>query len=583
MPPPRRPRSSPSGRAGSARPAGDADRCAGGSLCGRLGRARRVRSRRHGAARSPAPCGRRTRPAHGPSPSPCRDSSCRGANGCSYRWTTAATSSTSSTPSRPGRRRPRAAVVEPGFFHRTPTASRDGRLLAYATNRRNGADWDVHVRELGSGEERTVFAEGGWCEVAGFSPDGAVLAVSEGDRADGRQRPLPRRRRHRRLVLGRAARRRLRGRPAGLASLRRRVPVRDQHRPRHGRDRAATSSPSGAWGCSLSRALGPSVPRSTRAGRTCSSTGMPTATRGSSCAIRRRSSCCERCRFPAGPSLSALRLSPRDGRRLAYHFTSPLVAGDVWGRATRRRGESEAADREPECRRRGRARRAGPAPLRVVRRRVRARLPLPAGRAGSVPRRDHDPTAAPRPSCGPSSSPLAQYFVTNGYAVAAPNVRGSAGYGKRWGPSTTSTSASTRWRPRRHPRVAADDRGRPARARCTAARTAATWCWPARVPAGLGRRGSTSSGSRRLVTFLENTSAYRRATASASTARSTATASSSRGLAAHLPRRHRAPLFVIHGANDPRVPLSRGEQIQAAARRRACAASCGSTTTRATG
>src|SRR5581483_3198592 len=73
--------------------------------------------------------------------------------------------------------KPEPLVVEPAFFHRTPSASRDGRLLAYAANRRNGVDWDVIVRDLASGEERIVFQEGGWCQVAGFSPDGSLLAV----------------------------------------------------------------------------------------------------------------------------------------------------------------------------------------------------------------------------------------------------------------------------------------------------------------------------------------------------------------------------------------------------------------------
>jgi len=77
----------------------------------------------------------------------------------------------------PGGAQPEPLVFEPEFFHRTPCASRDGRLLAYATNRRNGVDWDVVVRALDSGEERIVFQEGGWCQVAGFSPDGSLVAV----------------------------------------------------------------------------------------------------------------------------------------------------------------------------------------------------------------------------------------------------------------------------------------------------------------------------------------------------------------------------------------------------------------------
>jgi dipeptidyl aminopeptidase/acylaminoacyl peptidase len=67
-----------------------------------------------------------------------------------------------------------------------------------------------------------------------------------------------------------------------------------------------------------------------------------------------------------------------------------------------------------------------------------------------------------------------------------------------------------------------------------------------------------------LVTFLENTSAYRRSHRE----REYGSLSSDRAFLAHAsPLRHaddmRAPLFVIHGANDPRVPLSEAEQLVA--------------------
>jgi len=65
-----------------------------------------------------------------------------------------------------------------------------------------------------------------------------------------------------------------------------------------------------------------------------------------------------------------------------------------------------------------------------------------------------------------------------------------------------------------------------------------------------------------LVTFLENTSAYRRAYRE----REYGTLAHDRDfLVEASPITYldqlRAPLFVIHGANDPRVPLSEAEQI----------------------
>src|SRR5207237_10186088 len=52
-------------------------------------------------------------------------------------------------------------VVEPEFIHWDARISPDGRLLAYACNRRNGVDLDIVVRELQGGEERAPFAPGG--------------------------------------------------------------------------------------------------------------------------------------------------------------------------------------------------------------------------------------------------------------------------------------------------------------------------------------------------------------------------------------------------------------------------------------
>ena len=68
-------------------------------------------------------------------------------------------------------------MVEPEFLHETPRFDTGGTRLAYACNRRNGRDLDVYLRMLETGEEQCVFASGGYCEVAGFSPDGRWLGV----------------------------------------------------------------------------------------------------------------------------------------------------------------------------------------------------------------------------------------------------------------------------------------------------------------------------------------------------------------------------------------------------------------------
>ena len=61
-------------------------------------------------------------------------------------------------------------VVDPRFIHRSPHVSHDGSLLAYSTNRRNGLDFDIVVRQLESGAERT-FELGGMCANGEFVTD----------------------------------------------------------------------------------------------------------------------------------------------------------------------------------------------------------------------------------------------------------------------------------------------------------------------------------------------------------------------------------------------------------------------------
>ncbi|HEY2310638.1 MAG TPA: hypothetical protein VGH46_05945, partial [Gaiellaceae bacterium] len=69
-------------------------------------------------------------------------------------------------------------LVDPRYIHSSPHVSRDGALLAYATNRRNGRDFDVIVRRLDDGTERS-FELGGLCSPADFSPDGRWLAAGQ--------------------------------------------------------------------------------------------------------------------------------------------------------------------------------------------------------------------------------------------------------------------------------------------------------------------------------------------------------------------------------------------------------------------
>jgi dipeptidyl aminopeptidase/acylaminoacyl peptidase len=173
----------------------------------------------------------------------------------------------------------------------------------------------------------------------------------------------------------------------------------------------------------------------------------------------------------------------------------------------------------------------------------------------------------PEAQARPNFNPYVQLLAAAGHTVLVPNVRGSVGYGKRWYAlddvegrldSVADLAALHAYLPE-----LGLDPGR-----------AALWGGSYggyMVLAGLAFQpelwaaGVDIVGISSLVTFLENTSAYRRAYRE----REYGTLARDREFlraASPLTRieQVRAPLFIIHGANDPRVPLTEAQQIHAA-------------------
>ena len=168
-------------------------------------------------------------------------------------------------------------------------------------------------------------------------------------------------------------------------------------------------------------------------------------------------------------------------------------------------------------------------------------------------------------------NPMVQSLVGVGYAVVVPNVRGSTGYGKRYAAldDTTRRLDSVRDLAAVHDWLATAGLD---------ADRAALWGGSYggyMVLAGLSFQpelwaaGVDIVGVSDLVTFLENTSDYRREH------REREYGSLTRDrefLAAASPLRHadsiRAPVFVVHGRNDPRVPVSEAEQLATNLRQR---------------
>jgi dipeptidyl aminopeptidase/acylaminoacyl peptidase len=253
-----------------------------------------------------------------------------------------------------------------------------------------------------------------------------------------------------------------------------------------------------------------------------------------------------------------------DGRRLAFTFTGPDRNADIW--------TLDLPDGEP--RRLTRSSTAG-IPPHTFRKPSLLRYPTFDGR--EVPALFYEPEGAGEPGDvpvvvnvhgGPESqsrplfAPVTQYLLSRGYGVFFPNVRGSTGYGKTYThlddvrlrmDSVADLAYAAHWlRDRGHERVAVMG-GSYGGFMVLAAMTEYPELWSA---------GVDIVGIANMVTFLENTGSYRRALREpeyGSLERDREFLESISPI--HKAERISAPLMVIHGKNDPRVPVGEAEQI----------------------
>ena len=165
----------------------------------------------------------------------------------------------------------------------------------------------------------------------------------------------------------------------------------------------------------------------------------------------------------------------------------------------------------------------------------------------------------------PSFSGLIQYFLSRGYAVFEPNVRGSTGYGKAYThlddvekrmDAVRDVGAAVDWLVA-HPAVDPDRIVAKGGSYGGFVVLAALTEFPERWAAGVD-----SVGIANFVTFLENTGPWRRHLREAEYG----SLEEDRGLLERISPINNieaieAPLFVLHGANDPRVPVEEAEQI----------------------
>jgi dipeptidyl aminopeptidase/acylaminoacyl peptidase len=473
-----------------------------------------------------------------------------------------------------------ALTADPAHGHHGAGVSPDGRLLAYTSNRADGVDFDLWTVDLISAEHRLLWAGGGWCHPgSGFSPDGRLVSVSRSG-----NRPLDRD-----LVLVDVA--------SGEASW----PLPHPEEAAWVGDPVWIDATSFYVTANIGRDLRTVLRHDLRSGHTevmpgtgvdgeserltRSESGAMVLTENHDCATPMR-----RYDPESGPgaqipwpepglvtnyALPSPELSA-DGRRLYFTLTTPRNNADVY---------CHDLDTDTTTRLTTSPSEVAPANL------ASAELHTIASFDGEPiqlflhrpdrPDRPEPPEVGPPVVVlvhgGPESqstlqfNPIVQALAAAGFGVVVPNVRGSTGYGKRFAALDDTT--------RRLDSVADLAAVHAALGKLGFdARRAALWGGSYggyMVLAGISMQpelwaaGVDIVGISNLVTFLENTSAYRR------THREYEYGSLEHDqdfLNRASPMTHieaiRAPLFIIHGRNDPRVPVTEAEQLEANLRAR---------------
>ncbi|PSQ18583.1 S9 family peptidase [Halobacteriales archaeon QS_8_69_26] len=170
----------------------------------------------------------------------------------------------------------------------------------------------------------------------------------------------------------------------------------------------------------------------------------------------------------------------------------------------------------------------------------------------------------------PSFNPVKQYLLARGYAVFEPNVRGSSGYGREYThlddvrnrmDSVADVEAGVEWL---HDHPAVD----PDRIACMGGSYGGFMVLACLTEyPDLWAAGVDVVGIANFVTFLENTGDWRRELREAEYG---SLEDDREFLESISPINNigsiAAPLFVLHGENDPRVPVGEAEQIVEEAR-----------------
>ena len=464
----------------------------------------------------------------------------------------------------------------PQAIHSFGGWSHDGRSIAYSSNVRDPRVFDVYVMEVGSGEARMVYQGDGWFYAVGFSPDDARLLIGKAynsfdqdlwllDLASGATHLLTPHQGSARFEAVFAPD----GRRLYLASDLDRDFLTLAHL-----DIDAAAADSAAPRLNFRDSLGWDVsslsvaPQSNRLAYHVNADGytrliIESLADGSVLSLE-----------GLPPGVCQLSAFSVDGSQAAVVVNAPRYNPDVWvadlstGEARQvtrssRAGIPQASLAEPEL-----IRYPSFDGLSIAGFLYRPLTLRPGDRLRVLFIVHGGPESQTQPTFGP----ITQYFVNRGYAVFAPNVRGSTGYGKRFAhlddvekrlDSVADLAYGARYLIERgiaDPQRIAVYGGSYGGFMVLAALTQYPEIWAA---------GIDVVGIANFLTFLENTGPWRRDLRIAEYGHP----EKDRHLLERIsPINHvhriKAPLMVIHGANDPRVPVGEAEQIVAALRAR---------------
>ena len=278
----------------------------------------------------------------------------------------------------------------------------------------------------------------------------------------------------------------------------------------------------------------------------------------------------EQIKLPAQGVVGGLTFS-KDGSKLAMTFSSPIQNGDIWIHDV----EGKTLSQVTQSDRAGIDQKSFIAP-KLIKFKTFDGKEVPAwyykpnsGKSES----SQTPVivsvhGGPEGQSRSGFSALYQYYLSRGYAVLDPNVRGSTGYGKTYThlddvekreDSVKDLAAAHGWLVKEggaDPKRVAVMGGSYGGYMTMAAVTLYPDLWAAAV---------NTVGIVNWETFLKNTSGYRRRQREVEYGMLDKNIDFLRAISPIKKiDRIKAPLFVIHGKNDPRVPYTEAEQVVAA-------------------